>query len=139
MKNEEKLDDIGFSKSFIAEMDSDRDVVKRGNRASVLGEITSYLLYGTEVFKNLVFYMFVFSSKNEIEQVYVFSSFYIILAFLSVIFSVIILKNFVKVSKILHGGELPSGDKLFLICIVIYYSYSHGLLNLVFLGRVLSF
>ena len=135
MKKEEKIEDIGFSNSFVEEMNNDRTIVKKSNRASIVGEITSYFLYGMEALRNLLFYMFIFSKNNSSESMNTVGGLFIFLGMISIILSFIILKNFVKVSKILNGGTLPFSDKLFLIATIFYYFYAHAFLNISFLVK----
>ena len=132
MAEKKETQDIGFSSSFIQEMNNDRIAVKKGTKASFIGEITSYFLYGTEAVRNILFYTYIFSANNSTEGLSSIASSFIFLGITSIILSYIILRNFVSVSKILNNGILPSSDKLFLTIVTLYYVYTHAFLNLFF-------
>ena len=132
--------DFGFSESFVSEMNNDTKIAKKSNRMSAIGEIASYFVYGSEAVKNIIFFIYMFSlrtkclsgqkCKSEFESG---PAIFLIFSALSLIFIIILLKNFINVSKLLNNGILPTSDKLYLLGISIYTIHGHLFLNAYFL------
>ncbi len=126
-----KEKELGFSSSFIDEMKSDSVRIKKSNRKAIWGEVFSYILYLTELIRNVIFYALVLEFiASKYTSIFYFTSGISLLAFFGIVI------NYISVERILNGGKL-SKHNILVICGYIFLGlYSNIFLNIYYIMRL---
>ncbi|POB13588.1 hypothetical protein C0Z22_10515 [Halobacteriovorax sp. DA5] len=122
-----KKHDLGFTESFLEEMQDEQNNVRLANKKAIWGELASYILFVSEVIKNILFYIKFFKISN-----YDVRELFFITAIIGLISLLIIIVNYIRIERLLNNKKLATHNYLIILGYLIYGSYSNILLNIFF-------
>lgn len=122
-----KKHDLGFTESFLEEMQEEQNNVKLANKKAIWGELASYILFVSELTKNILFYIKFFKIGN-----YDVRELFFITAVIGLISLLIIIANYIRIERLLNNKKLVTHNYLIILGYLIYGSYSNILLNVFF-------